>query len=133
MIVRIALQESPLVLVEGGNVVGTGGGTFGKPATIGVPLGTAAKMGIEIRAGKSPAGRTKPEGQLLPVRRDAGDVIGLARSCTHRRRRCRRRTDAPKLSIFGLRVRSMEYFMVAAVTGSPDGGEKWKPLRIVNV
>ena len=41
--------------------------------------------------------------------------------------------DAPKLSIFGLRARSMEYFIVAAVTGSPDGGEKRKPLRIVNV
>jgi hypothetical protein len=35
--------------------------------------------------------------------------------------------------IFGLSARSIENLNVAAVTGSPEGGEKRKPLRIVKV
>ena len=35
--------------------------------------------------------------------------------------------------MIGLRVRSIAYLNVFAVTGSPEGGEKRNPFRIVNV
>ena len=93
----------------------------------GVPIGTAQKNGSASRVTRSGAGASEPDRQTCrPAQRsrDVGRLSGHVRAGTDD---VAEEAAAAGLFILGLRLRSIAYLNVWAVTGSFEGGEKRKP------
>jgi hypothetical protein len=98
---------------------------------IGVSCGTAQKNDIAMRAGKSAAGAVSVIASFFPS--TTTPEMCLALPTSYAASPAMSWTYAPAAPIFGLRLRSIAYLKVAAVTRSCSGGENAKPSRIVNV
>src|SRR5712691_1528792 len=102
--------------------------------SIGVPIGTAQKNGIASRLTRSGTGEVSQIVRVFPratMPAMWGSLPALyAFSPTTS---ARKPFNSAGPFILGLRLRSIEYLNVCAVTGSFEGGEKRNPLRILNV
>ena len=103
-------------------------------ASIGVPIGTAQKNGIVSRVTRSGIGEVSrivnvfPRATMPAMWGALPAMYAFAPTTS-----ARKPFDSAGPFILGLRLRSIAYLNVCAVTGSFEGGEKRKPLRMVNV
>ena len=96
-----------------------------------MPSGTAQKDGVLRRASKAPSGLRSRIVSVLPCA--ITPVMCEARPARYALTPTTALKSAPAFGNRGLRLRSIAYLKLSAVTRSFEGGDKRKPPRTTNV